>query len=68
MASFEIKRPGALTAAVGGKPSQHLAVVRQLAKQPGLKGKEARFYLNVLRPATPMSPGRQAVIDKLKKG
>lgn len=46
-----IKRPGALTEAVGGKPSKHLAMVRQLAKGSGgpLKQKEASFYLNVLR-------------------
>ena len=46
-----IKRPGALTAAVGGKPSKHLAMVRQLASGKGgpLKQKEAAFYLNVLR-------------------
>lgn len=48
-----IKRPGALTAAVGGKPSKHLAMVRQLAAGSGgpLKQKEASFYLNVLRKA-----------------
>lgn len=48
-----IKRPGALTAAVGGKPSKHLAMVRQLAAGKGgpLKQKEASFYLNVLRKA-----------------
>lgn len=49
--SGAIRRPGALTAAVGGKPSKHLAAVRQLAKGSGgpLKQKEASFYLNVLR-------------------
>lgn len=48
-----IKRPGALTAAVGGKPSKHLAMVRSLAAGSGglLKQKEASFYLNVLRKA-----------------
>lgn len=46
-----IKRPGALTDAVGGKPSNHLAMVKQLAAGKGgpLKQKEASFYLNVLR-------------------
>ena len=46
-----IKRPGALTSAVGGKPSKHLAMVKQLAAGKGgpLKQKEASFYLNVLR-------------------
>lgn len=46
-----IKRPGALTARVGGKPSQHLAAVRQLASKGGLAGRQASFYLNVLRKA-----------------
>lgn len=48
-----IKRPGALTAAVGGKPSKHLAAVKRLAGGAGgpLKQKEASFYLNVLRKA-----------------
>ena len=54
MANFiqgAIKRPGALTAAVGGPPKKHLAMVRQLAAGKGgpLKQKEAQFYLNVLR-------------------
>jgi hypothetical protein len=49
--SSAIKRPGALTAAVGGKPSKHLAMVKQLANGKGgpLKQKEASFYLQVLR-------------------
>ena len=48
---IKIKRPGALTAAVGGKPSKHLAMVRQLAagKDGPLKQKEANLYLNVFR-------------------
>lgn len=46
-----IKRPGALTKAVGGKPSKHLAMVKQLANGSGRQAKEAQFYLNVLRPA-----------------
>jgi len=51
--SSAIKRPGALTAAVGGKPSKHLAMVKQLANGKGgpLKQKEASFYLSVLRKA-----------------
>ena len=46
-----IKRPGALTAAVGGKPSKHMAMVRQLAAGKGgpLKQKEANYFLNVLK-------------------
>jgi len=49
--SSAIKRPGALTAAVGGKPSKHLAMVKQLANGKGgpLKQKEASYYLNVLK-------------------
>lgn len=47
-----IKRPGALTKAVGGKPSKNMAKVSALAKSKGLKGQEARFYQNVLRPAS----------------
>ncbi len=46
-----IKRPGALTRAVGGKPSRNLPKVRRLAKRKGRVGRQARFYLNVLRPA-----------------
>lgn len=45
-----IKRPGALTAAVGGKPSKNMGKVRQLAKSGTTQQKrEALFYLNVLR-------------------
>lgn len=43
-----IKRPGALTAAVGGKPSANPGKVAALAKQKGRTGQEARFYKNVL--------------------
>lgn len=56
-----IKRPGALTAAVGGKPSQHMAIVRQLAKTSGRQGDEARFYMNVLKPGA-----KAAVVNRLK--
>lgn len=45
-----IKRPGALTAAVGGKPSQHMGQVEALAKSGSpLQRKQAEFYMNVLR-------------------
>lgn len=45
-----IKRPGALTAAVGGKPSKNMGKVRQLAKSGSPQQKrEANFYLHVLR-------------------
>lgn len=45
-----IRRPGALTAAVGGKPSKNMGRVRQLAKTGTPQQKrEAGFYLNVLR-------------------
>lgn len=47
--SDAIKRPGELTADVGGKPSQHLDRVRALAQNgTPLQKKEAQFYLNVL--------------------
>lgn len=46
-----IKRPGALTKAVGGKPSANLGKVRAMAKGGGRQGAQARFYLNVLRKA-----------------
>ena len=45
-----IKHPGALTAAVGGKPSDNLAKVKELAKNgTPLQKKQANFYLSVLR-------------------
>lgn len=44
-----IKRPGALTAAVGGKPSKNPGKVAALEKKPGRVGQEARFYENVLK-------------------
>jgi len=48
-----IKRPGALTKAVGGKPSEHMSKVRQLAKSgTPLQKRQANFYLHVLRPAS----------------
>jgi hypothetical protein len=44
-----IKRPGALTAVVGGKPSENKAAVRNLAKNgTALQKKEANYFLNVL--------------------
>ena len=46
-----IVRPGALTAKVGGKPSQNVAKVKSIAKAGGLGAKQANFYLNVLKPA-----------------
>lgn len=46
-----IKRPGALTKRVGGKPSDKPGKVAKLAKKPGLAGQQARFYENVLKPA-----------------
>jgi hypothetical protein len=47
-----IKRPGALTKRVGGKPSDKPGKVAKLAKKPGLAGEQARFYENVLKPAS----------------
>jgi len=46
-----IKRPGALTAKVGGPPSKNPAKVQQIAKGGGLGAKQANFYLNVLKPS-----------------
>jgi len=46
-----IKRPGALTKKVGGKPSEHPKAVAKLGKKKGLAGEQARFYENVLKPA-----------------
>lgn len=46
-----VKRPGALTRAVGGPPSKNLGRVRALARRRDRTGRQARFYLNVLRPA-----------------
>jgi hypothetical protein len=47
-----IKRPGALTKRVGGKPSTHPGKVAKLEKKSGLAGQQARFYENVLKPAS----------------
>lgn len=46
-----IKRPGALTKAIGGKPSKNPKKVAAQAKKPGKAGQRARFYQNVLKPA-----------------
>jgi len=46
-----IRRPGALTRAVGGPPSKNRAKTRRLAKRKGRVGREARFFLYVLQPA-----------------
>jgi cell division GTPase FtsZ len=47
-----IKRPGALTAAVGGKPSKKKGKVRNLARTgTPLQRRQANFYLNVLAKA-----------------
>ncbi len=46
-----IKRPGALTKRVGGKPSEHIGKVKQLAKHGSpLAKRQANFFLHVLRP------------------
>lgn len=49
--SGAIKRPGALTRRVGGKPSEHPKAVAKLEKKGGLAGEQSRFYENVLKPA-----------------
>lgn len=46
-----IKRPGALTKRVGGKPGSNPGKVAKLAKKSGLAGEQARFFENVLKPA-----------------
>ena len=47
--AFKIKRPGSLTRKVGGKPSENISKVKELAKKPGVTGAQARFFLNILR-------------------
>lgn len=50
--SGAVKRPGALTKKVGGKPSDRVGKVEYLAKHGSTREKrEANFYLHVLRPA-----------------
>jgi len=45
-----IKRRGALTRLVGGKPSEHEDRVHELAEHgTSLQKKEANFYLNILK-------------------
>jgi hypothetical protein len=47
-----IKRPGALTKAVGGKPGANLGKVKHLATHgTTLQKRQANFYLHVLRKA-----------------
>lgn len=54
-----IKRPGALTKAVGGKPSEHMSKVRELAKHgTSLQKHQANFYLHVLKPAAGKRKGK----------
>ena len=50
-----IKRPGALTRRLGrSKKTGKLSVMKaaRLAKKGGLAGKQARFFMNVLHPAS----------------
>lgn len=64
--SGAIKRPGALTALVGGPPSQNLGKVRSIAANgTPLQKREANFYLNALRPAA--NSRRKAVMGRLSK-
>ena len=59
-----IKRKGALTKAVGGKPSEHMAKVEELAKSGSpLEKKEANFYLNILRKGK-----KKGIFSKTKEG
>ena len=48
-----IKRPGALTKEVKGKPGKNISKVKEIAKSgTELQKRQANFYLNVLRPAS----------------
>lgn len=47
-----IKRPGALTRKAKAAGMSVAEFARAHAKDPGLTGQQARFYLNVLRPAS----------------
>lgn len=61
-----IKRPGALTAAVGGPPSQNLAKVRALAANGTPQQKrQASFYLNVLKGAGGKKRAKAKPADEL---
>jgi hypothetical protein len=63
-----IKRPGALTAAVGGKPSQNMGKVKQLEKTgTTLQKRQAQFYDNVLRPASKGQKRKRAFRGAFKK-
>jgi hypothetical protein len=63
-----IKRPGALTAAVGGKPSQNMGKVDQLAQSGTTQQKrEANFYKNVLKPASAGRKRKKAFRGAFKK-
>ena len=58
-----IKRPGALTKAVGGAPGKNLAKVRKLAKSgTPLQKRQASFYLNVLRPAAKKKAAKTSML------
>lgn len=48
------KNPGALTRAVGGRPSQHLSAVRALSQGSGTPQQQhqAAFYINILAPGS----------------
>ena len=51
-APIVIKRKGALTKRVGGKPSQNIAKVKKIAATGSpLAKKQANLFLNVLNPA-----------------
>lgn len=54
-----IKRPGALTKLVGGKPSKNIKKVREISKKgTPLQQKQADFYLEVLAPLAKKRKGK----------
>ena len=54
-----IKRPGALSEKVGGKPSEHMGRVRKIAKEgTPLQRRQANFFLHVLRPIANKRKGK----------
>ena len=59
-----IKRPGALTKAVGGKPSDNKKKVSKLAKDgTALQKKQANFYMNVLKPAAASNKKKKSLLS-----
>lgn len=58
-----IKRPGALTKLVGGKPGENIKKVEEIAKNgTPLQKKQANFYLKVLRPLARKRAGKKSLM------